>query len=859
MTNSIQSSQNTDETRTESATSFAEVQASDRTDIDSAVANLVAKKRRTRQDREDLDHEAEVRDLLHLAQEVFAVDADAVGPILDRLHDLVSRDEGLDDVLSRRSDRLERGADIDTETARQVRSRFRRQQRQRRRGRTPPNAEEEYRTLLHLSRALGYYSSVTDMTPYAPIRLENLHGSTEDVTPIGRRRLKRNTTLTREQAAISIPHKSCDHILAVALPRSGKDSTLTSIGCNLHREHGYKYISIYDDGRAETPMLAIPNDDDGIHKSLERLNQGPKALDTEVFIPNTPEVPEKLPANFTPFTIGIESLTPHLILRLAGVTASDPTVEDRIERALEETLDGSGGIPELTAHLTRLSKSQNTTIEWTERRDKHAGNSVQTYTAHVEMNASKALEKAANRLGTLASYGIVAGRGATTNIDMEEVVRDDDRAAVLFCNFMDDSKEGLKYILTDLWLRLIYRARDRNPRLPRVCVEIRELKDLAPSKPGDVRHKDAIKAVRQTIFFLVSNGGSRRVMLLGSAQKLNDVYKSVRTKMATKILLRLDEEQIGTLEKSYNFSWNQKQQLEGFGVGQGMLIAGGDKVWPIEWRGAPCGLGLGDEMWLDRYGKARGCRVVTDKEPWPPADAANSEWWVHVDEIDDDPKHAIRPIDERPSVGVPYTEWALLETDFPAGTDPDDVDRRLVEEVLAERRDYPLATDLRMVKTGSDTSHREMTISVGTDKETFITEAGSLCRKHGLPPQLKSLVVTESGNLRAEGRRRKCLEALAIIHSNDVRRHKDIVECASTINSLSAISKPLAGFLSPAVQKNGKQYELTEVGKQAITNVDWDELMSAVKSLYNEGLDGDDDFYKKGRDSREEESTEADA
>jgi len=43
-------------------------------------------------------------------------------------------------------------------------------------------------------------------------------------------------------------------------------------------------------------------------------------------------------------------------------------------------------------------------------------------------------------------------------------------------------------------------------------------------------------------------------MMLGSTQKLNDVYKAVRTNMPLKILLQLGEEEVMTLDKAYNFA-----------------------------------------------------------------------------------------------------------------------------------------------------------------------------------------------------------------------------------------------------------------------------------------------------------------
>jgi len=62
--------------------------------------------------------------------------------------------------------------------------------------------------------------------------------------------------------------------------------------------------------------------------------------------------------------------------------------------------------------------------------------------------------------------------------------------AVLNCNFLADRNDALKFSILNLWLRLIFRKRDENPRLPRALLEIRELKDIAPSVIGNTQYKE---------------------------------------------------------------------------------------------------------------------------------------------------------------------------------------------------------------------------------------------------------------------------------------------------------------------------------------------------------------------------------
>jgi hypothetical protein len=808
-----------------------DIQAEDERDIEAAVASIIQDKREQRQERQDLDVEATVRDHLHYAKEVLAVDAAVASDLLGEVHSILRRDGDIDRILNPHDTLLtdEDGAELTPGQASQVRAQFRRQIRVRDSDQDRrPNVEQEYLTLLHIARALGYYTSITDPSQYAPIRLESIDEPgtkhTENPAPVGRRRLPKDTTQSTEQASREIPHQSCDHILCVALPRSGKDSTLTSIGKNLAEEHGYKYVSVFDDGRMETPMLAVPNDEDVIQKNLTRLDQQPDAMDAEVFVPATPGLPDHLPSNFTEFKIGIDSLTPHLVLRLAGVTASDATAEDRIEKALETTLSRSGQVPELVGELQRLAEEQNATIEWTEKQDVHrstsgAADAVETRTAHFEMSQSKALKKAAARIAKLAGDGIIGGAGAEKNIDMKDVLADQERAAVLCCNFLGESKEELKFLLIDLWLRLIYQMRDEYPRLPRAAVEIRELKNLAPSKIGDVRYKDTIKTLRQTIFFLSTNGGSRRILLLGSTQKLNDVYKPVRSNMATKILLRLGEEEIETLDRSYNFTNRQRDQLAEFNIGMGMLIAGGDKTWPIEWRGAPCGLGLGDHHWLDRYGKARGARVrESTNDHWPPGDP---DWWVHV------PSGDVCPVEEPPSIGEFYSEWYLLSSDFPDDTEPEDVERELIEAALAERREYTVKADISLADVDTK-QYRDLSLQNKEDADAATFDA--IMDRYEVPAPLGNWLKTEAGQVRDHAVRRNLLGVLEAVKDHECHTLGDIQDATgistSTIANYTGDKDPLG----PCIDKDGKEYVLTTMGEKAL-DIPWETVGEEVAKI----------------------------
>lgn len=76
--------------------------------------------------------------------------------------------------------------------------------------------------------------------------------------------MKKDLTASIEYMSAAIPYEACDHILTSASPRRGKDSTNARIYGNLKDQHGYKWVSILDDGRNELPMIAIPNNEDAI-------------------------------------------------------------------------------------------------------------------------------------------------------------------------------------------------------------------------------------------------------------------------------------------------------------------------------------------------------------------------------------------------------------------------------------------------------------------------------------------------------------------------------------------------------------------------------------------------------------------
>lgn len=468
-------------------------------------------------------------------------------------------------------------------------------------------------------------TSVVDRTAYAPVQMQEIETpgaatSVETPTPIGRHRVGNDDLDNLEDHRVVIPHQSCEHILVAGLPRVGKDSVVASIGKNLKDEHGYSYVSVHDDGRMETPMLSIPNDENRMQNVLEKFDQTPEGVDSEVFVPATGDLPEYLPANFRPFTLSRDALPPSLF------TQGD------LER--QDALD------------------------------------------------------------LLSDHGVLAPDEAETALDMQEVIANNERAAVLCCSFIDidyrkpedlEQFGKLKYTLMDLWLRLVYHVRDENPRLPRVCLEARDLDTMAPSRLQDSSAPETIKGLRRSATRIATEGGSRGILMVSSTSEYTGVYGPVRENIPTKVLMRCSEDTVEPLDNIYNFSDGQKRALSSFNRGEGTLITDGKTHRPpvIEFRPSPTGLGIGDLQWRDRYGRAWGARVRMGGY-----ESVDANWWTPV---------------RNPSghsAGVPEVgDWYLVSEDFPENTDPEDVDEDLVAEVLEDRRAEGVYSNLSLVPT----------------------------------------------------------------------------------------------------------------------------------------------------------------
>jgi len=223
--------------------------------------------------------EAVVRSLIAEAEDALAgnspYDAEAV---FETIHYFLIHDDRI-----RRPSR----ADDDTLDA-STKIRFEDHRDSRRASGSDSTPREEFETQVQVAKALRYIYSYANKTRYIPVRLEKL--DIPGMSFPSRETQTHRTKTSRErrdvdemEEEITINHEDCEHVLVVALPRKGKDSTITSLCGNLKDEHGYKWFSCLDDGRNETPMTAIPNDEKPIKDNLDDFGQEPKAYDAEVF------------------------------------------------------------------------------------------------------------------------------------------------------------------------------------------------------------------------------------------------------------------------------------------------------------------------------------------------------------------------------------------------------------------------------------------------------------------------------------------------------------------------------------------------------------------------------------------------
>jgi len=779
---------------------YDRIQPRDTTSTDEAITNVLAKRQRELAWTRRREDEAHVRQLLRAAEAALTGETDlSPDEVLDELQAFLAEDPTLADVLAPGADALEDREKLSYKRLARLRER-------RRDGEDVPIPHDlEYRTYVSVAIALGNIHAASDKTRYAPVYLEKLdvRGARSPIegepTPVGRVRIGAGSTIDAEDRETAIPHVDCEHVMVIANPREGKDALIARLAGNLKDEHGYKWVALHDDGRNETPMIATPNDEAVIQQSLESFDQTPKGYPTKVYVPAI-GLPDALPRNHEPFTIGVDSLTPEIITQLSGVTPQGST-QERIKYAVEES---GGSVDELIRLLEKYAEETSAEVTVTELRDVDDDEAdVSSSTRTYEMGEDGILADCAKSLMLLASEGLLQDAGAETALDMQAVLEDQAHVAVLNSNFLPDGDEHLKYLIENVWLQLINKQRDRNPWLPRVAIEIREIKELAPSSLNRAKYSHIAKSLRQTLFHLSSQGGSRRIMLLGSTQYLRDVFLPVRGNMPIKILLKMGEEKISILESAgFAFSRRERDQLKSFDTGWGMLLMPEGKTYPINWTGPRCGLGLGDLEWLDRYGLAMGFRVehgtVRDREAWT-HDA--SQYFDHDGVRRDAP----------PS----RQDWYLLPADVAAGgLDPgqDQLDEAALLGLLRERQEYELPQDLR--PTAVDVSTQQRQLQLVSTEEAQERAEDEVFAKYGIDGILRDWTRRQKRTVK------KMCMVLAAVRDYEIETYADLSDATGVGESSIKQYANDETRLKSCLRKRGGVYELTPVGRKAL-EINW--------------------------------------
>lgn len=260
----------------------------------------------------------------------------------------------------------------------------------------------------------------------------------------------------------------------------------------------------------------------------------------------------------------------------------------------------------------------------------------------------------------LSEAGIISESGADTNIAIEEVVADNDRAASLFLDSdalpSDVSAGRVRIALADVWLESIYRARDQDPRLPRVTVALDGLRIAAPHRLDD-HHPcpDVTRSLRETVYKTLVQGGSRRVSLLAATSDFTELYKPVRENFSSRFIFRSS---VSSLDAGTVLPDATKHQIKNLESGTAAVTVDRGTVWPVDLAPAPFSIGDADNHWRDDYGRAAGARIgqATYPDGHPVRDA---DWWIDVAETE-----VTR--DRLPEVG----EWFLLPQDFDTDDPP---------------------------------------------------------------------------------------------------------------------------------------------------------------------------------------------
>jgi hypothetical protein len=789
-----------------------EIQPEDTTDTDQAVENVLQKLAREYTYEQEREREADLRELMRATQSALVGETDHdVDELLGEILAYLSDDPNLPAVLAPGYEDL----------ADKVKLSFHRFARRRDQGDVDKLPHlQEYRTYVRVAIALEIIHSGSDFTRYAPVTLEKLDvpGARSPVegrpTPIGRVRVSGSSATMLEDRAAEISHRDPEHIIAIANPREGKDAFLARVAGNLKDEHGYKWFSVHDDGRDETKMIACPNDEEPIQRSLESFGQSPKGYPTEVFVPAI-GLSDALPRNHRPFTFGVDALTPELVGQLSGVSP-DASTERRIKLALKEA---GGSVDELIRLLNKYAEDTSAEVTVTELKDDEDladgedTHDLESRTVTYQMGEDKVLEECAHSLMLLSSDGLLRNRGAETNLDIVDVLDDQETVAVLDCNNLPEGDEHLQGLLELIWLRLIHEARDDHQHLPRAAVELREIKQLAPStlERADYSNKVA-KALRQTLLFLTSQGGSRRILLLGSTQYLRDVFLPVRGNMPIKVLLKMGEEKISILESAgFDFTTDERYQLQNFNKGWGMLLEPSGKTYPINWTGPKCALGLGDLDWRSRYATAMGFR--TEYRSVATADA-----WRHDAEAyyDHDGVRRKAPPDRG--------EWYLLKDDIAdvdqAAAGQVTISESVLLEAAKERQAYPVGQDLRPAPVEGATQKRELNlISTEEAQEREEDQVFQRFDVHG---------VLRDWTRREESTIEKMCRVLRAVRDHEIESYQELADVTGISKGSIKMYANEETQLDPCLVKEDGVYQLKPIGNQAL-EVSWSAVFREVE------------------------------
>jgi hypothetical protein len=170
--------------------------------------------------------------------------------------------------------------------------------------------------------------------------------------------------------------------------------------------------------------------------------------------------------------------------------------------------------------------------------------------------------------------------------------------------------------------------------------------------------------------------------------------------------------------------------------------------------------------------------------------------------------------DEKPAIRDYYSDWYLLDRDFPEGTAREAVDADLVGDVLEARREYPVRSDLSLYDVSELRAERTETIRDAEEAAEMHLEEG--LEEHDVPAPLEALAYVKAD------KRENMMEMLRAVRDHRVGKYSEIATHCTVSGSTIGNYVGDGGEISDCIVKDRDTggYEITPLGEKAL-EVPW--------------------------------------